>query len=108
VNVWTQRQLGSQFPLSTLVVNVLGCFIIGLLGYAGMQASWWPKELRLAVTVGFLGAFTTFSTFGLETVKLASGGSLIPALGNVAANVLFGIGAVGLGLLAGRALFSSS
>jgi CrcB protein len=88
-----------RFPLATLVVNVVGCLIIG--GLAGLVMSerialrfYWREFLF----VGILGGFTTFSTFGLDTVTLARTQSLGPALGNVIAHVGVGLIAVWIGM----------
>lgn len=92
-----------RFPAATLVVNVGGCFVIGLL--AGLLASerlafrfYW----REFVFVGILGGFTTFSTFGLDTLTLARTGAMGAALLNVAAQVGVGLFAVYAGFLLGR------
>ena len=88
-----------RFPLATLIVNVVGCLIIGLL--AGLVMSerialrfYWREFLF----VGILGGFTTFSTFGLDTITLARTQSLGPAFGNVIAHVGLGLLAVWLGM----------
>ena len=84
------------FPYATLIVNVIGCFCIGLVLPTVARAEALPPELRLLVVVGFLGGFTTFSAFGSETVGfLRSGGG--PAKVNIAANVVLGLAAVALG-----------
>ena len=84
------------FPYATLIVNVIGCFCIGLVLPTVARAETLPPELRLLVVVGFLGGFTTFSAFGSETVALLrSGGG--PAMVNIAANVILGLAAVALG-----------
>ncbi len=83
------------FPAGTLLVNVLGCFLMGLL--AGWTSD---RTLRAALGVGLLGGFTTFSAFGGDTLALAQGGAWKLAALNVAANVGLGLAAV----WAGRAL----
>ena len=86
----------SSFPVATLIVNVIGCFCIGMAMPAAARLEALSPELRLLVVVGFLGGFTTFSAFGNETVALLrSDGGL--ALLNVAANVGLGLAAVALG-----------
>ena len=94
--------LTTRAPIGTAVVNLAGCFVIGLL--AGLLAAdrmtvapFW-REL---VFVGLLGGFTTFSTFGLDTFVLARTQSSIAALGNVAVQVLGGLGAVWIGYALG-------
>lgn len=79
------------FPLGILVVNLLGCFLIGYLqGWFGRMTGL-SVEHRLALTVGFLGAFTTFSTFGWDTAVLLREGRLGPALLNVGISAVGGI-----------------
>ena len=68
---WLQRAAGIRFPLGTLAVNVLGCLLIGCLAALFLAHSQIREEYRLGLTVGVLGGFTTFSTFSLETFKLA-------------------------------------
>jgi len=88
---------GVVFPLGTLTVNVLGCLVIGVL--AGLFAGPWPlrEEYRIGLTVGLLGGFTTFSTFGLESFGLANQGSLRMALAYMLASCLLGFAAVLVG-----------
>ena len=98
--------LGRGFPYGTLVVNVVGSFLIGLLTEALiLQRVAITLEYRAAILVGFIGAFTTFSTFSLETIYLIEQGSLTKAALNIAASVLGCLFAVWIGLLCGRSLF---
>jgi len=90
------------FPTGTLVVNALGCLIMGNLMGLMMERQLFSPETRLLWMTGFLGALTTFSTFGAETVMLIREGSRLLALLNVAANVVLGLGAVVLGWLVVR------
>lgn len=101
--------LGRGFPYGTLVVNIIGSFLLGLLTEALIvQRIAIGYEYRAAILVGFIGAFTTFSTFSLETLYLIEQGSLTKALGNIFISVTACIFAVWLGLLCSRALFSWS
>ncbi|UOA07671.1 fluoride efflux transporter CrcB [Methylobacter sp. S3L5C] len=98
--------LGRGFPYGTLVVNVLGSFLIGLLTEALiLQRIPMTLEYRAAILVGFIGAFTTFSTFSLETIYLLEQGSLNKAALNVIVSLVGCLLAVWIGLLCGRTLF---
>lgn len=87
----------APFPWGTLAVNVLGCFLLGLLMTLIHERGVFRPELRLALTTGLLGALTTFSTFGYETLRLAEKESLTMAALNVGANLTVGFLAVALG-----------
>ncbi len=86
-----------DFPYGTLVVNVIGCFIIGFLAQLAEDRGVFTSESRLFVFTGFLGGFTTFSSFGNETLNLARDSQMINALANVGANVFVGLFAVWIG-----------
>lgn len=94
--------LGRGFPYGTLVVNVLGSLMIGVLSELFMQRMMVSPETRAAILIGVLGAFTTFSTFSLETMSLLEQGSLMKAFSNVFLSVLMCLLATWLGLLIGR------
>lgn len=95
--------LGRDFPHGTLVVNVSGCFLMGFLSELLLQRFPLP-EYRAAILVGFLGAYTTFSSFSLETLYLFEQGGFLKAFLNVFLSVLFCLAAVWLGVLIGRKL----
>jgi CrcB protein len=86
-----------DFPYGTLAVNVVGCFIIGFLAQLAEERGVFTSQSRLFVFTGFLGGFTTFSSFGNETLNLARDSQMMNALANVGANVLLGLFAVWLG-----------
>jgi CrcB protein len=98
------RWLGTAFPWGTLAVNLSGCFLLGLLLELTRQTGWVPPELRIFAGIGFLGAFTTFSTFGYETFRAFESGEWLAAALNVLANVLGGLLLVALGASLGRFL----
>lgn len=98
----THRIMGSGFPYGTLVVNILGSMLIGYLMQIGFSSDIVPRSLRLAVTVGFLGAFTTFSTFSYETAGYIQNGNWTTALINIATNMGLSIIATMAGLFLGR------
>jgi len=86
----------TNFPYATLIVNVVGCFCIGLVLPSFERAATLSPEIRLLVIVGFLGGFTTFSAFGNESIALVRAGMPV-ALVNIAANVILALAAVILG-----------
>ncbi len=90
-----------SFPWTTLSINVAGSFLLAFL-LAGPLAQRWSSTVTLAVTVGFLGAFTTFSTFGYETIVLTSDDRISAAAAYVAASMVLGLGAAALGYWLGR------
>lgn len=84
------------FPLGTLAVNVLGCFIIGVLSQLAEDYGIFTNEAKLLIFTGFLGGFTTFSAFGNETMNLLREGQTLLALGNITGHIVLGLGAVWL------------
>jgi len=100
VSGWTMGLTGGGFPYGTLLVNVLGCFLMGwLIEYLALRGHL-PGEVRAMLAVGFLGAFTTFSAFALDVALLQGRGALGPAFVYVLVSV---VGALG-GLFAAMAL----
>ncbi|MEM9283653.1 MAG: fluoride efflux transporter CrcB [Verrucomicrobiota bacterium] len=85
------------FPWGILAVNVLGCFLFGWLFALFENRAWFSDTIQLAVFTGFLGSFTTFSTFGWNTLELLRHGQAVLALANVAASVILGLAAVWAG-----------
>lgn len=98
VSGWAQQVAKSvDFPFGTLAVNVVGCFIIGFLAQLAEARGAFTSESRLFVFVGVLGGFTTFSSFGNETLNLARDSQMWSAFANIGANVVIGLFAVWLG-----------
>ena len=101
VSGWVQAVTKSaDFPYGTLTVNVVGCFVIGLLAELAASRGVFTSEARAFIFIGILGGFTTFSSFGNETFNLAHSGEMASALVNVGANVIIGLLAVWLGHIA--------
>jgi CrcB protein len=98
------KVLGRSFPYGTLTVNVLGSFLIGLLFILLTQKLQVSEEWRSAIFIGFLGAFTTFSTFSMETVTLLESGEIWRAGINVILSVTLCIAATWLGLMLAKQL----
>ncbi len=104
---WVQRLSGGTFPVGTFSVNVLGCFLIGLLGAIVAGPHLIREEYRVAMFVGVLGGFTTFSTFGWETFTLTNDGDVLRAVVNVLVSTAFGLIAVWLGYRLGQYSFGA-
>jgi CrcB protein len=102
--VWRAAGTSGGFPWATVLVNVTGSFFLGFL--AGVYAGRVGPTMRLTLFFGFLGGFTTFSTFTSETVVLARTGSAAAAFGNVAVSLLAGLAAAFAGVLLGESLSS--
>jgi len=104
--VWAGDHFGAAFPAGTLLVNVTGSLILGFLAaLAGGRLALSP-ELRLLLAVGFLGSYTTFSSFTVESLALTQEGGLWAALVNVAGNNLLGLAAAAAGFYLGRLIGS--
>ena len=101
---WVYGALGTNFPYGTLLVNLIGCFLIGFLAALSEEKFLLGPEARLLLMVGFCGAFTTFSTFMLETANLLKEGDTWKAFGNVAISVVIGFLIFRLGVFLGEAI----
>ena len=99
VDNWYGR---GDFPFGTLAVNVIGCLIIGLLTFLAESRAAFSAELRVFLVIGILGGFTTFSSFGNDTVNLWRAGREGRALINIGAQLVLGLGAVWLGRMLAR------
>lgn len=100
VGAWVVGRYGASFPWATFVINVSGSFLLGLIGTLLLGRVLVNPAWRLGVAIGFIGAYTTFSTFEYESAKL---GSSWAALGNLLGSVVAGYGAVWLGIRLGEA-----
>ena len=96
------RITGAGFPYGTLIVNVAGSFLIGFLMSFFEERFIVNPSLRVFLTIGILGGFTTFSSFSYETVAMLREGSVVAALANMALSVLLCLGATWLGIIGGK------
>jgi len=86
-----QLRLGSGFPYGTLLVNLSGCFLLGLIGQFTLNRLVLSPDWRIAIAVGFFGGYTTFSSFGWETAKMLEEGAWLRATTYVSASVVAGL-----------------
>lgn len=104
VNRGVERYCQGAFPLATFIVNLVGCFLLGFILTYALEKGDMNPIFRAAVTTGFLGALTTFSTFTYETLALLEGQNHLLALGNVVVSVVFGLLMGWLGIWVARGL----
>jgi fluoride exporter len=104
VDGWVLARTGTLFPYGTLVINLSGSFVLGLLAALAIDRALLPAEIRAPLMIGFLGAYTTFSTLMLESWRLLEGGEAALAFVNAAGSVALGLIAVAAGLALGRAI----
>lgn len=102
VGLWATERFGAGFPYGTLAVNVVGCFLIGLVMQAAVTVAEFPPTLRLALTTGFMGGLTTYSSFAYDTARMAQGGDRGAALGYFALTTAACFAAVLLGVTLAR------
>ena len=103
VSLLAAQLFGTKFPWGTLIVNLSGCFLIGLsFALAERGLSIMNPSMRLFFVTGYLGALTTFSTFGLETVNAMRAGTHLAAMANILSNNVIGGALVFLGMMVGR------
>jgi CrcB protein len=94
---------GTAFPYATVVINLVGCFLLGLVAQLASTGSF-SAETRIIIATGLLGGFTTYSSFNQETLTMLMGGAFGAAAINIAATLVGGLAAGGLGMAAGRLL----
>ena len=98
------RRYGETFPVGTLVVNLIGCFLVGLLFYLMQERFMVNPTVRMVILIGFLGGFTTFSSFGLQTFSLLRDGEFGLAILNLTASNFVGLVLVWVGYTLARIL----
>lgn len=107
IGLWAAGRFGVLFPYGTLIINVSGSFLLGFAVSVLVSRFGLSTPLRLMLATGYLGAYTTFSTFTLETLALLEAGQVPAAAGYMAASLAAGLAAVALGQLLGRILINS-
>lgn len=105
VQVWVEKGLTSTFPLGTLIANIAGSFIIGMVFALAEKGNLMSAEWRIFLTVGICGGFTTFSAFAYNNFTMLREHSFGQFFINVGGNLFFGILAVYLGIILVRAIF---
>ena len=101
---WADERWGASFPIGTLIVNLVGCLLIGFLFHATEEKYLVDPVLRSAVLVGFLGGFTTFSSFGVQTFNLLRDGEIFLAGVNVLVSNVAGLLLVWIGYAVSKSL----
>jgi CrcB protein len=98
LGIWISGKWTHDFPLHTFLINITGAFLLGLLNTLFLDKLTLSPEMRLALSVGFLGAFTTFSTFGYETIMLMKDGNILTAGIYTLVSIIVGFFGVFLGM----------
>jgi CrcB protein len=104
LSTWVYALAGRGFPYGTLVVNVFGCLVMGVLFVLLVERMGASVVWRAGLLIGVLGGFTTFSTFSIETFNLIEQGAMAKAAGNMAASLVLCVGATWLGVILARQL----
>lgn len=94
----------AHLPVGTFTVNILGSFLFGLIYVLAQRRLNMSVETRTILLVGFMGAFTTFSTFAFETAKMLKSSQWMLACGNIVGQTVLGVAALGVGALLGRSI----
>ena len=105
IALWAAQRFGSSFPYGTLIVNVTGCFLIALIMQVAIATSWSPT-LRSALTIGYIGGLTTYSSFNYETTRLLQDGAPDVAALNAIVTLVGCVAAGWLGLIASKQLLA--
>jgi|SRR5215469_1953166 len=104
VGGYVYERLGARFPYGTFVINSTGCFVVGFVMTILTERSYLSPNWRLLIPIGFIGAYTTFSTFEYETLMAVRDGAMLTAFLNVVLSLVVGFAGVWIGVVCGRAV----
>ncbi len=105
ISTWVAQRVGSGFPYGTLLINVTGCLVIGIVLTLAATKFTLSEPLRLLIVTGILGGYTTFSSFGYEAFALIGSGNIEEAILYMTSSLILGLGAVFLGSLLVRVVW---
>jgi len=105
ISTWVAQRVGSGFPYGTLLINVTGCLVIGIVLTLAATKFTLSEPLRLLIVTGILGGYTTFSSFGYEAFALIGSGNIEEAVLYMTSSLILGLGAVFLGSLLVRVVW---
>ncbi len=97
ITEWTKAKLGGRFPYGTLIVNLTGCLAMGFFFTLFKEIAAYPRALDLLIRIGFLGSYTTFSTYGFDTLMLSRQQRIVATVFYWVGSMILGLGAVILG-----------
>lgn len=98
ITEWTKAKFSPKFPYATFAINLTGCLAIGFFFTISQGITGYPSELDLLIRIGFLGSYTTFSTYGFDTLTLWRSKQIMATVFYWLGSVIFGLGAVVLGV----------
>lgn len=104
IDQWVSQRFSLSFPLSTFTINCLGAFAMGLVFFVGFERAYLERDLAVALSAGFIGGFTTFSAFSLQTLQLLEQRQIALALAYLIGSPILGLAAAFAGVSLGRAL----
>lgn len=105
LTIWFANRLGMNFPYGTFFINISGCLVMGFFTtLATQKINIISPEIKLMISTGFLGAYTTFSTFGLDTISLLQKGALFSAMTYLLGSTILGLASIQLGMIVARYL----
>lgn len=102
VGGYIYERLGARFPYGTFVINCTGCFIVGLVMTILTERAYLSPNWRLLIPIGFVGAYTTFSTFEYETLMAVRDGAMLIAFLNITLSLIVGFACVWIGIVCGK------